>query len=98
MSTSELQQPRAAWIAPATFALFGAGVVVLFAVACVYGRDARRSAERAEAIIVEGENVALCAGLGLAPQTEVYARCINGLTDIRRRQDERRNEDAMGMR
>jgi hypothetical protein len=79
------------------FALFGAGVVVLFAVAYVYGRDARLSAERAEAILIERENGALCAGLGLAPRTEVYAQCISGLTDIRRRQDERRNEDAMGL-
>jgi hypothetical protein len=55
MSASELQHQRAAWIAPAMFALFGAGTVVLFAVAYVYGRDARLSAERAEAIIVERE-------------------------------------------
>jgi len=79
------------------FALFVASIVVLFAVAYVYGRDARLSAERAEAIIVERENGALCSSLGLAPQTEAYTRCISGLTDIRRRQDERRNEDAMGI-
>jgi len=97
MSASKLQRRRAAWIAPTMFALFGAGTVVLFAVAYVYGRDARLNAERAEASIVERESGALCASLGLAAQTEAYARCISGLTDIRRRQDERRNEDAMGM-
>ena len=97
MSASDLQHRRVAWIAPTLFALFGAGTVVLFAIAYVYGRDVRLSAERAEAIIVERENGALCTSLGLVPQSEAYTRCISGLTDIRRRQDERRNEDAMGM-
>ena len=96
MSASELH-PRLTWIAHTMFALFGAGIVILFAVAYIYGREARLSADRAEAVIVERENSALCADLGLAPQTEAHRRCISGLTDIRRRQDERRNEDAMGM-
>jgi hypothetical protein len=88
---------RPVWITPATFALFGAGLIALLALAYVSGRDARVIADRAEATVIDGENAAFCAGLGLAPQTEVHARCMTGLTKIRRRQDERRNEDAMGL-
>ena len=96
-SAGERGQQRAAWIVPTMSVLFGVGIAVLLAVAYVYGRDARISAERAELIIVESENRAFCGSLGLAPQTAAYTLCLNGLTAIRRRQDERRNEDAMGM-
>ena len=97
ISAGELQRHRAAWIAPMMLALVGAGIVVLLAFAHIYGRDARVIAERAEMIVVERENGAFCAGLGLAARTDTYTRCMNGLTDIRRRQDERRSDDAMGI-
>jgi hypothetical protein len=60
--------------------------------------DLERSlSDQAERIAVQRENSTLCAGLRLAPETESYARCMDGLTEITSRQDERRNEEALGI-
>jgi hypothetical protein len=97
MSAVASPHPRPSRIAPATFALVGTALIALLALAYVSGRDVRVIADRAEAIVIDAENAAFCAGLDLAPQIEVHVRGMTGLAKIRHRQDERRNEDAIGL-
>jgi hypothetical protein len=65
--------------------------LVLLSAAVIHGQGARASAERSSAIAIEEENRTFCASLGLIQTTEVYQRCADGLTDIRRRHEERLN-------
>ena len=98
MSANELHRSdRATWIVSAMFSLFGLGVSILCVVAYIHGSDDQVKAALAEAVVVENENSSLCRALGLVLQTEGYMRCINGLAEIRRRHDDRRNEGALGI-
>ncbi len=85
------------WSVRAIFGFLVLGVVVLLSYAYTYGSAARASANRAEALMIQSENETFCTGLGLAPKTESYARCVAGLTEIRRRQQQRFNDDTMGI-
>jgi|SRR6266567_2784350 len=97
MTANESNRTHATRIAPALFALFGLGVIFILAFAFVHGREVRANDERVEALAIENENGDFCRGLGLVLQIEGYARCVAGLTAIRRRQEERRNAEALGI-
>jgi hypothetical protein len=66
-----------------------------FVVAFNHGRQARAEAEQAQAVASEQENHTFCINLGLA--AEGYLRCVTGLGDIRRLQQQRWEADAIGV-
>jgi hypothetical protein len=68
-----------------------AGVVVLVG-AFMAGRAQSREAQTAETLAIEAESKAFCGDLGFRSGSELYIRCINGLTDIRQRARERLEE------
>jgi len=62
-----------------------------------YGRSAFEAVERSNALAVASENQTFCTGLGLAPQSESYRKCLAGLDEIRFRQERRWQTDAAGL-
>jgi hypothetical protein len=75
----------------------GVVLVAVLAAAFLYGRDARARIDQAEATASAQENGVFCGDLGLAPDGEAHARCINGLRDIRQRHRTRWEADAAGI-
>jgi hypothetical protein len=71
--------------------------VVFFGAMYVYGSAARKASEQAEAALVDQEDRAFCAGLGLADKSEPYTRCKSGLTEIRQRQRARFDAESVGI-
>jgi hypothetical protein len=67
--------------------------LAVMAAALIYGQSARAVADRNKAAASEEENRTFCAGLGLAPASEVYTRCTNGLIEFGRRHEERLSAD-----
>lgn len=72
----------------------GAAIIVLVALvvliaAFVFGRNAQAGAGSADAALIEDENKTFCTGLRLAPASDLYSQCANGLMDIRRRHGQR---------
>ena len=82
------QREATAW---ALVALTG---VVVLVVAFTAGRAQSRQAQAAEILAIESENKAFCGDLGFRSPSELYIRCINGLTDIRQRARERLAEQS----
>jgi hypothetical protein len=72
-------------------------LVLVSAGAFKLGRDAHARLEQAEAATSEEEMKAFCRALGLSPESEVHARCMNGLQDMTRRLRARWEADAAGM-
>jgi len=85
------QRQTALWTA---IVLVGA---VVLAAAFVAGREHSRGAAAAETLAVETENRSFCGGLGFRPESEQFARCVNGLTDIRQRARERLEEQTASL-
>jgi hypothetical protein len=80
-----------------------AGALIVFVALIVlgasflYGQKVRATVERNTATVVEDENRAFCTSLGIAPATEAYTRCADGLANVRRLQQERFSAEATGI-
>jgi hypothetical protein len=82
---------------PAVFAAIGVVLVCAFAATYSYGRTALTAAANSDAIAIETENRTFCAELGLVPQSDVYGKCTFGLTEVRRRSEQRVGARAAGI-
>jgi len=71
-------------------------VVGLAAAAFSYGRSARETAERNNALVIASENQAFCEALGLVTRSENYRNCLSGLEAMRLRQEQRWQAEAAG--
>jgi hypothetical protein len=63
----------------------------------LYGQKVRAAVERNTATVIEDENRTFCTSLGVAPATEAYTRCADGLANVRRLHQERFNLEAVGV-
>jgi hypothetical protein len=77
-------------------ALIVFAALLVLAISFLYGQKVRAAVTLNTATAVEDENHAFCTSLGVAPATEAYARCADGLANVRRLQQERFNAEAMG--
>jgi hypothetical protein len=68
--------------------------LIVLGASFLYGQKVRAAVERDTATVVEDENRAFCTSLGIAPATEAYTRCADGLANVRRLQQERFNAEA----
>jgi hypothetical protein len=84
-------QPRTAGALIVLMALIVLGMSFL------YGQRVRAAVEHNTATVVEDENRTFCTSLGVAPATEAYTRCADGLANVRRLQQERFNAEAAGI-
>lgn len=76
---------------------FAVGIGIALAVASSYGREARARIDQAEALASEQETRTFCQGSGFASGSDAYARCADGLNEIKRRHRERWEADAAGI-
>jgi hypothetical protein len=89
-----LAAPRSQTAVGIAIVLAGAMVV---AAAYVAGRQHSREAAAAETLAIQTENKSFCSGLGFRSESELFARCVNGLTDIRQHARERLEEQAASL-
>jgi len=85
--------PILRWVGTGAFAFFAVALVYMLITSLIYGPAARAAAEREEAMAIEKESRIFCSGLGLVAGSELYARCTDGLAEIRRRHQERLTSD-----
>ena len=78
-------------------ALIVFAALLVLAISFLYGQKVRAAVTLNTATAVEDENRAFCTSLGIAPATEAYTRCADGLANVRRLQQERFNAEAMGI-
>lgn len=81
----------------ALWALGAFASATVLVVASYAGREHLRQDQAAEAYSIEIENKSFCGGLGFAAKSESFARCVNGLTDVRQRARERLEEQNAGL-
>jgi hypothetical protein len=74
-------------------AVFALIALIVIGGAYVYGQRASAEAARDRATAIEDENHTFCNSLGLAPASEVYGRCTDGLLAVRLRHEERLKSD-----
>jgi hypothetical protein len=72
-------------------------LIVVLGFAYDHGRARQDSAMSAETAVIEDEDIAFCARLGIAQNSDTFARCKSGLADIRRSQRERIDNAVTGM-
>lgn len=82
-----------------SLAIVAAGLIVacLCGTAFVSGRSTHETAERAKAIEIASENQTFCAGLGFRQESEAYRKCVESLSEIRLRQEQRFATEATGL-
>jgi hypothetical protein len=85
------------WAARAALFAFVVCLAVIAAWAYRLGGRALADTQAAEANAVAGENRAFCTGLGFADKSNEFARCTKGLSDIRQKQKERWEADAVDL-
>ena len=91
---------------PHTFTSFGSiaatavgALALIFALmfAHDYGSAQRQNAVNAETAAIEKEDVAFCGELGIGRESDLFARCKDGLAGVRRTQQDRINATANGL-
>lgn len=90
---SRAPYPVLQWVGTGAFAFFTVTLVYMLITGLIYGPAARATAEREEAKAIERESRVFCTGLELVAGSELYARCTDGLAEIRRRHQERLTSD-----
>ena len=93
ISPSSAPYPVLRWVGTGAFAFFAVALVYMLITSLIYGPAARATAEREQAMAIEKESRVFCTGLGLLAGSELYARCTDGLAEIRRRHQERLTSD-----
>ena len=88
---------RASHTAPAVIGFGFIALIVVMGLAYDHGRTRHTSAMTAETAAIENEDIAFCTGLGIAQNSDAFARCKSGLVDIRRSQQERTTHALDGM-
>jgi hypothetical protein len=78
-------------------ALIVFAALLVLAISFLYGQKVRAAVTLNTATVVEDENRAFCTSMGVAPATEAYSRCADGLANVRRLQQERSNAAAVGI-
>jgi hypothetical protein len=75
----------------------GLALLLVLAAAYAWGRDARTRMEAADARATDDEVRAFCRDAGLAAESEAFARCQNGLQQMKLRDRARWQADAAGI-
>ena len=80
-----------------TWILVGFGSAFVLVMAFSIGRESLRETAAARARTVDMESRSFCGGLGFKSQSELFARCMNGLTDIRRQAREQLEQETASL-
>src|SRR5262245_20987052 len=81
------------WTGRGLFLLCVISLVGLCVLLAINGPHIRAAAEAEAARLVEQENRAFCSKFGIGPETNRYAECAAGLTEIRARHLQRNVQD-----
>ena len=74
-----------------------AALIAVLGAAYQLGRGAQVARAQAEVLAVEAETRAFCTSLQLAPGSDAYRRCDNGLATIRQRLEQRLAAESAGI-
>lgn len=85
------------WVGRALFGGFFAAVVVTCGALVAYGPQIRAAQEAERARLIDQEDRAICARLGVGPETSRYAECAAALKGIRARHEERVLSEVAGI-
>jgi hypothetical protein len=72
-------------------------LATLMFAAVYHGKITVLEAQRAEALVIEGETRAFCSDLGVTPGSSLYPRCEEGLAAVRQRRDQRLALETVGV-
>jgi len=92
-----LSRPLNASLSRSGLLIAGLVLAGVCAASFVQGRSALEAAARADAIAIAGENQVFCVGLGFAPETGAYRKCVAGLGEIRLHQEQRQAVESAGL-
>ena len=100
MATTGLEARPRTFTSSGAIAATAVGALALifaFLFAYDYGSVLHRNAVSAETAAIENEDVTFCGELGIGRESDLFARCKDGLASVRRAQQDRTNAAAIGI-
>jgi hypothetical protein len=93
----ELHSSHVSYALPVALGAGFIALIVVLGLAYDYGRARHATVTSAETTAIEDEDIAFCSRLGIAQNSDAFARCKSGLVDIRQSHQERTNSVTSGM-